>query len=116
MDSTYRFVDRVLEDLKTIHQQAKHPLNMYYIGADETAGTWVKSPICQAFAANKANNVADIKHLSGYFIERISSMINAKGIAIGGWNDGLAETNNQHMPNNVYSYIWAELPWGLISK
>jgi len=112
MESSYRFVDRVLEDLILIHKQAEHPLEMYHIGADETAGAWLKSPVCQDLVDDKSNNVNDIKHLSAHFIERISQMINSKGISVGGWNDGLGETRVENMPKNVYSYIWGALPWG----
>jgi hexosaminidase len=112
MESSYQFVDRVLEDLITMHEQANHPLEMYHIGADETAGAWVDSPVCQALIDNENNNVKDAKHLGAHFIERVSHMIDSKGIAVGGWNDGLGETTTSSMPKNVYSYIWGALPWG----
>lgn len=112
MESTYAFVDRVLEDLKALHEQAEHPLALYHIGADETAGAWLDSPVCEALIADKSNNFTDAKHLGAHFIERISHMVANKGIAVGGWNDGLKETNVENMPNNIYSYIWDALPWG----
>jgi hexosaminidase len=112
LESSYRFVDRVLDDLILIHNQASHPLEMYHIGADETAGAWLESPVCKALVDEKTNNVDDINHLGAHFIERISHMINNKGIAVGGWNDGLSETKVENMPKDVYSYIWGALPWG----
>jgi len=112
MESTYTFVDRVLEDLKLLHQQAEHPLALYHIGADETAGAWLESPVCKALIADKSNNFGDAKHLGAHFIERISHMVVSKGIAVGGWNDGLKETDVSKMPSEVYSYIWDALPWG----
>ncbi len=112
MESTYTFVDRVLEDLKALHQQAEHPLALYHIGADETAGAWLESPVCKALIADKGNNFGDAKHLGAHFIERVSHMVASKGIAVGGWNDGLKETDVSKMPNDVYSYIWDALPWG----
>ena len=112
MESTYAFVDRVLEDLKAMHEQAGHPLNIYHIGADETAGAWLESPICQALVADKTNEVNNIKHLSAHFIERVSNMVASKGIGVAGWNDGLKETDVTRMPSQVYSYIWDTLPWG----
>lgn len=112
MESTYTFVDRVLEDLKELHQQAEHPLSLYHIGADETAGAWLESPVCKALIADKTNNFGDAKHLGAHFIERVSHMVASKGIAVGGWNDGLKETDVSKMPSEVYSYIWDALPWG----
>jgi hexosaminidase len=112
MESTYAFVDRVLDDLKKMHEQAGHPLALYHIGADETAGAWVDSPICKALIADSSNEFNDAKHLGAHFIERISHMVVDKGIAVGGWNDGLKETTTDNMPKGVYSYIWDALPWG----
>jgi len=112
MESTYAFVDRVLDDLQAMHKEAQHPLRLYHIGADETAGAWLNSPICQALIADNANDLNDAKHLSAHFIERVSQMISARGIAVGGWNDGLQETKTAKMPDDVYSYVWGALPWG----
>ncbi|XQW85411.1 family 20 glycosylhydrolase [Thalassotalea piscium] len=112
MESSYRFINQVLDDLINLHKQADHPLQLYHIGADETAGAWVDSPQCQALINDKTNAVNDAKHLGAHFIERVSNMIAAKGIVVGGWNDGLSETNVQNMPKDIYSYIWGTLPWG----
>ena len=114
MDSTYTFIDRVLDELNQMHEQAEHPLELYHIGADETAGAWVESPVCKALVADISNEVDDIHHLTAHFIERVSSMVVSKGIAVGGWNDGMGETRTNRMPKGekVYSYIWSALPWG----
>ncbi|KGJ91626.1 family 20 glycosylhydrolase [Colwellia psychrerythraea] len=112
MESTYTFVDRVLDDLKALHQLAEHPLGLYHIGADETAGAWLESPVCQALIADTTNNFGDAKHLGAHFIERVAHMVASKGIAVGGWNDGLKETDVTKMPGQVYSYVWDALPWG----
>ncbi|MDT0604068.1 family 20 glycosylhydrolase [Thalassotalea castellviae] len=112
LESSYAFVDRVLEDLIALHNQAEHPLQMYHIGADETAGAWVESPACQALVADTTNEVNDIKHLGAHFIERVANMIASKGISVGGWNDGLGETHVENMPKDIYSYIWGSLPGG----
>jgi hexosaminidase len=112
LESSYVFVDQVLEDLISLHNQAEHPLQMYHIGADETAGAWIESPACKALVADTTNEVNDIKHLGAHFIERVSNMIASKGIAVGGWNDGLGETHVENMPKDIYSYIWGALPWG----
>ncbi|PKI13186.1 family 20 glycosylhydrolase [Colwellia sp. 12G3] len=112
MESTYTFVDRVLEDLKALHQAAGHPLALYHIGADETAGAWLESPVCKALIADKSNDFGDAEHLGAHFIERVSQLVASKGITVGGWNDGLKETDITKMPRDVYSYIWDALPWG----
>jgi len=107
MESTYNFIDKVLDELKAMHEQAKHPLALYHIGADETAGAWVDSPACKPLIAQQGK-----EHLGAHFIERVATMVANKGISVGGWNDGLKETRVANMPESTYSYIWGALPWG----
>jgi hexosaminidase len=107
MESTYTFIDKVLNELNTMHIQAQHPLALYHIGADETAGAWLASPVCKDLIAQQGE-----QHLGAYFIERVATMVAKKGISVGGWNDGLKETRTANMPKNTYSYIWGALPGG----
>lgn len=106
MESTYTFIDKVLEELNIMHEQAGHPLTLYHIGADETAGAWLDSPACEDLISSQRK-----QHLGAHFIERISAMVASKGISVGGWNDGLKETRVANMPRDTYSYIWGALPW-----
>ncbi|KZN43497.1 hypothetical protein N474_07975 [Pseudoalteromonas luteoviolacea CPMOR-2] len=110
MESTYTFVEKVISEVASQHKKAGSPLNIYHIGADETAGAWVESPACKQFIADQSNDVHEVEELTGYFIERVSRMIASKGIEVAGWNDGLSETRQEKMPNKVASYVWATLP------
>lgn len=112
MESTYTFIDRVLTDLKAMHDNAGHPLAMYHIGADETAGAWIESPACHELINATNIKIKDPKHLGAHFIERVSNMVADKGISVGGWNDGMGETDPANMPQDVYSYIWGTFPGG----
>lgn len=107
MESTYNFINKVIDELKVMHEEANHPLVLYHIGADETAGAWLDSPACKPLIVQHGK-----KHLGAHFIERVAEMVANKGIAVAGWNDGLKETRKAAMPKNTYSYIWGALPWG----
>ena len=48
LESTYRFIDAVVDDIAALHAEAGIPLKTYHIGADETAGAWSGSPACKA--------------------------------------------------------------------
>lgn len=111
-ESSYRFVERVLDDLIGMHESADHPLTTYHIGADETAGAWIDSPECQALVANPNNDVHDLEHLGAHFIERVAHIVANRGILPAGWNDGMSETRVERMPQKAASYIWGALPWG----
>src|SRR5690606_37429638 len=67
--ATYRFLDKVLDEVIAMHETAGQPLTRYHIGADETAGAWVESPACKALMAETG---LEPKQLGGLFIEKVS--------------------------------------------
>jgi len=111
MDSTYTFIEKVIDELQALHTTAKHPLTRYHIGADETAGAWVESPICQAFIA-KHEALSSSADLSPYFVQRVAAMLDNKGIETAGWADGMGHVDPAKMPDFVQSNAWTPLPWG----
>ncbi|MCW8876226.1 MAG: carbohydate-binding domain-containing protein [Kangiellaceae bacterium] len=108
MESTYHFIEKVLNEVVSMHENAQAPMTTYHIGADETPGAWKDSPECQKFAL--ANNLKT-KDLSQYFIERISQFISSKKIQAAGWSDGLSHVNPKNMPANVQANAWTPLFW-----
>ena len=103
---TYRFVDTVVSAMARLHQQAGVPLRLYHIGADETAGAWRNSPACRAEAARTGTPVAD---LGARFVERVATMLAARGIRAGAWSDGLTHADPAALPGRTHSYIWGGL-------
>ncbi|RJY07633.1 beta-N-acetylhexosaminidase [Parashewanella spongiae] len=112
LPSTYAFVDKVIEEITRLHEQAGAPLAIYHIGADETAGAWLNSPACEGFVANRNNGIEDKSQLGAYFIERIANMLDDKGIKAAGWSDGLGHVNPEKMPNSVHTNLWDILSHG----
>ena len=106
MESTYQFVDKVIDEIAKLHQAAGQPLTRYHIGADETAGAWKQSPACLYFVANNDKGVKSIDDLGAYFIERISNQLASKGIEAAGWSDGMSHVRPSNMPAKVQSNIW----------
>ncbi|MBJ7438971.1 MAG: carbohydate-binding domain-containing protein [Sphingopyxis sp.] len=113
LPATYRFVDTVVDALAAMHQQAGTPLQTFHLGADETAGAWVKSPACQAMIAE---NGGDAGKLAPRFIERVANRLAAKGLRTGGWSDGMGHTDATKMPKNVQTNIWGVLHTGAIRE
>lgn len=109
MESTYAFVDKVLTTLIDYHQQANIPLQRYHIGADETAGAWGGSPICQDYIANNAD-LEKPEDLTGYFIERVAAMVIAKGVVPGGWSDGMSKVTKSKLADMQIN-VWEPLMW-----
>jgi hexosaminidase len=113
LPSTYRFMDTVVDALADMHRQAGAPLKTFHLGADETAGAWVKSPAC---ATMIAENGGDATRLTSRFIEKVTANVAAKGIRTGGWSDGMGHTDPVRMPKNVQTNIWGVLHSGAIRE
>ena len=106
LESTYRFLDLVIDELSALHKAAGTPLKTYHIGADETAGAWSESPACKAVMAKTGRTATQ---LGPMFIERVSASLAGKGIEVAGWSDGMGHTDPGKMPQKVQSNIWSDL-------
>ncbi len=113
LPATYRFVDTVVDALAAMHKQAGVPLKTFHLGADETAGAWVKSAACKAMIAE---NGGDAGKLTPRFIERVSQSLAAKGLEAGGWSDGMGHTETARMPKKVQTNIWGVLHAGAVRE
>lgn len=111
LDSSYRFVDKVISEVIALHEQVQVPLTRYHIGADETAGAWIQSPACQSLLNDPDLDLKDHHDLTGYFVERVANMVAQKGIVPAGWNDGMSATKKDSMPSAVQSNAWTPLFW-----
>ena len=105
LPSTFRFIDKLLAELKAMHQQAGVPLTTYHIGADETAGAWTKSAACQD------SGIAP-HDIAKTFIQEIIKLGNSKGLVMAGWSDGMMEALPALPEANVYVNVWQTLPAG----
>ena len=106
LDTTYKFLDLVIDELAALHTAAGTPLKTYHIGADETAGAWSESPACKALMAKTGRTAAQ---LGPMFIEKVSASLAGKGIEVAGWSDGMGHTDPAKMPKAVQSNIWSDL-------
>lgn len=111
LESTYAFVREVMTQVKKIHAAAGQPLTRFHIGADETAGAWINSPICKDFVDNNNYGVKNTSELGAYFIERVASILSELDIETAAWSDGLSHTRTKNMPDIVQSNAWGVLFW-----
>jgi len=108
LDSTYRFVSKVLQEVQTMHRTAGVPLRRYHIGADETAGAWRGSPACQSLLSQHPE-IGGTAKLSAYFIEKVANMVAEMGVIPAAWSDGLAHASLDNLPAKVQSNVWDTL-------
>jgi hexosaminidase len=106
LPSTYAFIDKVMESIKAMHDEAGLPLRTYHIGTDETAGAWTGSPACQKMMAEEH---LDVHQLGNSFITKVSDILGEKGIEPAGWSDGMGSVDPKQMPQKVQSNSWGGL-------
>ena len=111
MDSSYDFISKVVDELAVMHAVSGNELTRYHIGADETAGAWVKSAACKDLLSNNVLGIETAEDISAYFIEKVSRLLATKGIEAAGWNDGMGHTKVERMPSKVQSNGWSPLMW-----
>jgi hexosaminidase len=142
MESSTRFVDKVISEVAAMHQEAGTPLTTWHFGGDEAkniklgAGlqdinaedkvSWkgnidlskqdkpfAQSPQCQTLIAD--GTVSDFGHLPSQFAEEVSKIVAEKGIPnFQAWQDGLkySEGEKAFATENTRVNFWDVLYWG----
>lgn len=105
LDSTYTFIDTVMTSVKQLHQQAGVPLRQFHVGADETAGAWINSPVCHAKGVNVDNILPD-------FVTQVQRIALKHNLNIGGWSDGMEKAANTLDNEHAYTNVWHLLAAG----
>lgn len=118
MESTYRFVDKIVSELAAMYGEAEAPLTILHIGGDEVPrGAFEHSPIVQAFLASQDeyNSPAE---LHKYFTRRVSGILDKYNLHIAGWEEvACKEENGRRIPDpslvdeGIVTYIWNNI-WG----
>ena len=117
LESTYRFMDVVIEELVEMHGEAGAPLNMIHMGGDEVPrGAWEESPACRSLMVEL--DIQNVRQLQGYFFGRLSDKLETMGIRMGGWEEvALSEDDegfsgiNPDFTETTTPYAWNNV-WG----
>ncbi len=124
LESTYRFIERVVGDLVAMHRDAGVPLRHIHMGGDEVpAGVWQGSPAVQTYL--KAHDLTSVDDLWFVFFGRVAQILKAQegGLLPSGWEEiavrktqrGGQQTN---IPNPDFAargwraYVWNNVPGG----
>jgi len=115
-ESTYRFYEKVTDEIIKMYKEAGLTLDLFHIGGDEVAeGAWTKSPLAQALL-KKDPSIGDAHNLHAYFIRRLLPRLQKRNLQVHGWEEiALQKTAKGYAPNlefaakNVVPYIWNNL-------
>ncbi len=141
LDSSKRFVDKIIGEMAQMHKEAGQPLTTWHFGGDEAKNIrfgagyqdkngkiepgkgiidmskedkpWAKSQACQVMI--KDGKVEDMEHLPSYFAIEVSKLVNAHGIEkMQAWQDGLkdAKDSKSFATKRVGVNFWDTLYWG----
>lgn len=123
-ESTFTFVEKVLQEVIAMHDEAGVPLKTFHSGGDEVAyGSWQKSPICQDFLKANSESISSTDELQPYFTQRYMSIIAKYGLVTAGWEEYALknsseghhgkELNPKFFGQNMQPYVWnATWGWG----
>lgn len=117
LNSTFRFVDKVVKELKAMHEQAGHPLRIFHFGGDEIARNALSnSSTCQKLGYTGKSARTQLKNL---MVKRIADIVHKYHLDLQGWEDGFIENDGmpfdrENFPNSdVISNAWDNVwEWG----
>ncbi len=113
LESTYRFIERVVGDLAAMHREAGAPLRHIHMGGDEVpAGVWVGSPAVQAYM--QAHGLTSVDDLWFVFYGRVEQILKAQGggLVPSGWEEiAVRKTRRDGRPAVIVNPEFAERGW-----
>ena len=93
LPGTYRFFEKVFDEVLAMHREAGDELLAFHFGGDEVAhGALEGSPEAQAFM--KVNGMKSMHELSEFFVDRMSAYIAMHGVKAAGWQEAATGHSN----------------------
>ncbi|MFI5163565.1 MAG: family 20 glycosylhydrolase, partial [Sphingobacteriales bacterium] len=107
LPSTYRFVEKVIDELVAMYKEAGAELDMIHMGGDEVPnGTWEKSPAVQAMM--KKDNLKDINDVFQNYFINAKKILDKHKLRLSAWEElaiGTQKNNNARKIVTIPQYI-----------
>lgn len=115
IESTYSFIEKVVMEIKNMHDSVNHSLKIFHFGGDEVSKTaWTNSTACMNL------NFTDLRrNLKRIFTERVANITLKYGLNLAGWEDGFVVGDglpfdrqlflNKDVFSNAWDNVWE---WG----
>jgi hexosaminidase len=116
LPSTYRFIEKIADELVAMYDDADVKLSAIHVGGDEVPpGVWIKSPACLTLMQEHPE-LQDVHDLTEYFMRRVNGILESRGMLTAGWEEiALTHKNGEAKPNplehHLMPYTWNTL-WG----
>lgn len=86
MPSTYRFIEKVVSEMKKMYEEAGLQMTSFHLGGDEVAaGAWNGSPACQQLI--KEQGMKQRHDLAEYYITNAANILAKYGVKLNGWQE-----------------------------
>ncbi|WP_240534824.1 family 20 glycosylhydrolase [Pedobacter aquae] len=121
LPSTYNFIEKVVDEVLAMYQEADAPLKTIHLGGDEVpAGVWQKSSAIAQLMQKE--NIREYDDLWYHYLAKANAILKQKGLYLSGWEEvAMRKTKldgkNQYIANpdftsqNFHAYVWNNV-WG----
>ncbi len=116
-ESTYRFYEKVVDEISIMYREAGLKLEIFHAGGDEVPeGAWTQSPMA-AKLLKENPEIKDPHNLQAYFFRKLLKRLEHRGLRIDGWEEvaliknaeGKYEPNPEFVGQNIVPYVWNSL-------
>jgi len=113
MPSTYKFVEKVIDEIHKMYVDAGMELKIFHVGGDEVPhGAWEGSAVSLDFM--KQQGMKEIRDLKDYFVQKVLDMLNKHDIQFAAWQEVAllrnGTANERFATSNILSYCWTAVP------
>lgn len=119
LPSVYRFLDKVLEEFRSMYAEAGVPFKKVSLGGDEVPlGVWEKSPKIKKLMQEKG--MQSVHEVWTYYIDKINKICKAKGLEMAGWEEiamvnrgkGMVVNPDMEHKENMQLDVWNNIIGG----
>ena len=101
LPSTYRFVTKVVDELRAMYKAAGANLNRIHMGGDEVPnGAWEGSGVIKAMM-KKNTAIHDVNDVFQFYFQQIQQMLNKRGLKLYAWEELTIGTQKNDSSRNV---------------
>ncbi|MDQ4138938.1 MAG: family 20 glycosylhydrolase, partial [Bacteroidota bacterium] len=117
MPSVYNFLEKVVDEVRDMYQEAGAPLQTIHFGGDEVpAGVWVKSPVVQKLL-QEDERFTSVDDMWYYYFRKVNEILKIRNLYLSGWEEVAMrkteiEGQKHYIPNpefvneNIHVDVW----------
>ncbi|QMU26754.1 family 20 glycosylhydrolase [Adhaeribacter radiodurans] len=117
LPSVYNFLEKVVDEVRDMYQEAGAPLQTIHFGGDEVpTGVWVKSPVVQKLL-QEDERFTSVDDMWYYYFRKVNEILKIRNLYLSGWEEVAMrkteiEGQKHYIPNpdfvneNIHVDVW----------